>query len=259
MSFLDSILDVGGSAWQGLTGPGVASGIARAGILAVMLREVTASINKDNQTPEQANSTTPDYGVREQVDPDTENAIPVVYGTTFIGGIVTDAQMVNDNQTMWYCLTICEKTGNLINGQPSQIFIDEIYWNQNKVTLRSDGITATSIRDEDGVVSSDIDGLVKFYAFSGGSNSPINFTGYTNNSLTAASNLFPEWTSNHTMNDLVFVLVRVDYSKEKNITGLGNIEFKIRNTMSQPGDVLFDYMTNERYGAGIKAEEIRAG
>jgi hypothetical protein len=26
--------------------------------------------------------------------------------------------------------------------------------------------------------------------------------------------------------------------------------------MSQPGDVLFDYMTNTRYGAGINEQEI---
>jgi hypothetical protein len=27
--------------------------------------------------------------------------------------------------------------------------------------------------------------------------------------------------------------------------------------MNKPGDVLYDYMTNERYGAGIPAAEIK--
>ena len=78
MSFLDSILDVGGSAWSALTGPGVGSGIARAGILALMLREVTASINKDNEKTDAAKRDRADYGSREQVDPNTESSIPVV-------------------------------------------------------------------------------------------------------------------------------------------------------------------------------------
>ena len=58
------------------------------------------------------------------------------------------------------------------------------------------------------------------------------------------------------MNNLAFVLVSIVYNAEKNLTGLGNMQFKVTNTMKQPGDVLFDYMTNARYGAGIPEAEI---
>jgi hypothetical protein len=58
------------------------------------------------------------------------------------------------------------------------------------------------------------------------------------------------------MSDLVFALIKTTYNPEKNINSLGNWEFKLSNTMSQPGDVLFDYMTNTRYGAGINEQEI---
>ena len=78
----------------------------------------------------------------------------------------------------------------------------------------------------------------------------------TNNNL--AYNLFPQWTDAHTMNQLVFALVRIDYNKDKNSTGLGNLQFKLSNTMSMPGDCLYDYMTNTRYGAGIPPEEINS-
>jgi hypothetical protein len=167
--------------------------------------------------------------------------------------------MTNSNKTMWYCLTICEKTGNLMsNGQPSVISFHDFYWNQSKIVLQSDGITAAKLVDNDGNESTDINGLVKIYCFSGGSTNQTSPSGYSISSPTNAYSLFPNWTSNHTMNNLVFALIKVDYNKEKNITGLGTMEFKIKNTMKQPGDVLYDYMTNTRYGAGIAPEEINS-
>jgi len=259
MSFLDSILDVGSAAWSGLTGPGVASGIARAGILAVMLREVTNSINDENEQTDQAQSQKADYGVREQVDPDTESSIPVVYGQAFLGGNITDAVLTNNNQTMWYCITLCEQTGTkLSDEQASAIEFQEVYWNRNRIIFQPDGITAAAFVDEDGVSSDSINGLIKFYPFSGNSTEPVNFRGETNGNGTAAYNLFPNWTSNHMMNELAFCLVRVDYSAEKSVTGLGTMEFKLNNSMTLTGDCLYDYMTNTRYGAGIVAEEINA-
>lgn len=259
MSFLDDILDVGKGVWDMLTGPGVGAGIARATALSYLLKEVTDSTKKENTVPEQARpeaATTPDYGVREQVDPNTEHSIPVVYGTAFLGGVVTDAVLTNSNQTMWYCLAICEKTGNLIDGTPSALTFENIYWNQNKVIFQSDGVTVSSFQDEDGIISTKPNGLIKIYCFNNGSTGPIVPTGYANGSLQNAYNIFPNWTVNHTMENLVFALIRVDYNKEKEVTGLGNIEFKMKNSMSQPGDVINDYLTNTRYGAGIAVEEI---
>lgn len=259
MSFLDDIINVGSGVWDLITGPGVGPGIARATALGFLLKEVTDSIQKDNQKPAAAESNKPDYGVREQVDPDTDNSIPVVYGTAFLGGYVTDAVLTNGNQTMWYCLTICEKTGTLLStGQDSVISIEGVYWNQNRIIFQSDGITAASFVDEEGNSSDSINGLIRFYFFNNGSSSPVVPTGYSNNVLNGAQGIFPNWTANHTMSGLVFCLVRVDYNKEKEVTGLGNIEFKIKNSMTQPGDCLYDYMTNSIYGAGIVAEEIYA-
>ena len=257
MSFLDDIVDVGSSVWSAITGPGVGSSIARASALGYMLKEVTASINKDNCTPETATNNRPDPGVREQVDPNTDHAIPVVYGTAILGGIVTDAVLSNDNKTMWYCITICEKTGNLLSGTASTITFERIYWDQNEIVFQSDGVTAANFRSEDGVLSDNPANLVEVYCFSGGSTSPVAVLGYPSSAPTAYS-LFPNWTSNHTMDNLVFALIKVEYNKEKGITGIGNIEFKLKNSMTDPGDVINDYLTNSRYGAGIAAEEINA-
>jgi hypothetical protein len=66
----------------------------------------------------------------------------------------------------------------------------------------------------------------------------------------------PNWTPNHLCNDLVFAIVRVVYNKDKNVTGLGDLKFNVNNPLNNPGDVLLDYMTNTRYGAGITLEDI---
>jgi hypothetical protein len=61
------------------------------------------------------------------------------------------------------------------------------------------------------------------------------------------------------MSDLVFALVRVDYNRDKSVTAIGDYQFNIINSMSLQGDVIFDYATNTRYGAGIRLREIATG
>ena len=256
MSFLDDIVDFGSSVLDFVGGNSVVSGIAKTAATGFLLNQVQKSINSDNAKSDTAQSAKPDRGVREQVDPDTNHSIPVVYGQAFLSGIVTDAVLTNGNQTMYYCITICEKTGKTITGNDSVIHFDGFYWNQGKISFKDDGITVDTLTDEDGNVSSDISGLVKIWCYNGGSGSPVKPTGYANGASTAAYNVFPGWNNTYTMDDLVFAIIRVDYSADKKVTGLGKLEFKMRNTMDQPGDVLYDYMTNTRYGAGISPEEI---
>lgn len=257
MSFLDDIVDFGKNIWNTVSGSGVIGGAAKATALGFLLKQVTNSINKDNQKPETATTNTPDPGVRLQVNPNTDSSIPVVYGEAFLGGCITDAAITNSNQTMWYCITICEKTGNLLNGTASAITVEDIYWDSYRVAFQQDGITVASFIDQDNNVNTLPNGLIKFYVFSGNSTSPSKIRGYANGNSASAYSLFPNWTSNHTMSDLIFVLVRVDYNKANDVTKLGDIQFKIKNTMTLPGDVLYDYMTNTRYGAGIDEAEIK--
>jgi hypothetical protein len=256
MSWIDSIVDFGSKAVDWFKENPKGGAIVRSIGSAIVLNQVQKSINKENQTPSAAESNKPDLGVREQVDPDTDSSIPVVYGTAFTSGKVIDAQLTDSNTTMWYCLAICEKTGPLINGTASVITIDSVYWNENLVTFdTTDGVTVQSFTSEDGVVSTNPNGLIKMYFYNNGSSNQIGPGGYAI-TPSVAYGLMPEWTSNHTMDELVFCLVKVTYSRAAQVTGLGNIQFKVRNTMTQPGDVINDYLTNTRYGAGIAAEEI---
>jgi hypothetical protein len=256
MSFLDDIISVGSSIYKSVSGSNIGSSLVRTAALGVILNQVSKSVNKENSKPNAANTTQPDRFVREQLSPDTNHSIPVIYGSAFIKGIITDAVLENSN-TMWYCITICEKTGTLLsNSADSVISFNEIYLNQGKIAFQSDGFTVASTTSDDGVVDTQMAGLIKIYCFNNGSSSPVLPDGYTNPNVLYASGLFPNWTSNHTMNNLAFAIVRIEYNKDNNVTSLGEIEFKLTNTLSLPGDVVYDYMTNTRYGAGIPAEEI---
>jgi len=199
-----------------------------------------------------------DAGVRLQVDPNPSNKIPVLYGTAFFGGVITDAQMTADNKTMYYCLTLSEKTGTkLSDNQASQYVFKDIYWNHQRMIFKADGITVDYTVDREGTQDISLRDSVKVYCYAGGSSSPKIPENYTNTATSNAYTIMPNWsTSTHTMNELLFAIVRVDYSREKNVTGIGKMQFHVSNSMYLPGDVMYDYMTNTRYGAGIASAEI---
>jgi len=249
MSWFDTLLDVGAKAFTWFTGGGIAAQLARTVVTGVALNQVNKAISKEQKKDTQKQQ---DQGVRLKVDPDPTAKIPVVYGRAALAGIVTDAQITNNNMTMWYCITLCEVTGNLALGQgaASQINLLRVYRDNQKLIFGSDAVTVVKTVDHSGVENTDINGLVKVYYFRNGSSSgPSSIPAYS---------LIPGWTANHAMTNLAFALVRVDYNREKNVTGLGTLRFVLENTMSQPGDCLYDYMTNTRYGAGIPAQEIYA-
>lgn len=261
MSFLDDILSVGKDVFNFFTSNSIGRNIAGAAISAYALNKVTKSINKENE-PAKIAETTPaskiDPGVRLQVNPNPEYRVPLVYGTAVLGGSITDAVLTNSNATMFYCITICEKTGNtgLGAGAASEFYFRQFYLDDQRLAIGTDGITVTGFYDRTETLNETISGQIKIYCYDGDSESPVAPYGYTVASLPNAYNVMPGWTSDHMMEGLVFAIVRVDYSSEKGVTGLGDLKFKMQNTMSQPGDCLYDYMTNTRYGAGIPAAEI---
>ena len=253
MSFLDDIVDVGSSAWDWATGSSMSAGVARAAALAYMLKEVQNSINNDSSKSSSSTS----KGSREQVNPDTTAVIPVVYGSAFVPGLITDAAITTDNQTMWYCLVVSEKTGKLMEANvDSVITFNRVYWDEQEVNFNSDGKTVASFTAADGTKSTDPAGLIEMYFYNNGSTNQTALSGFSLNNAEPAYLKFPNWTSSHLMSELAFVLVKVTYSSDKKITGLGNLTFKITNTLTQPGDCVYDLMTNTRYGAGFDITEI---
>lgn len=252
MSFINSIVNFGKSALGFINSDTLGGNLARTAILGFASKKIGDMIAKDSDLIPPVR----DMGTREQVDPDTTHSIPVVYGTAFVEGMITDAELTANKQTMWYCITLCEQTGLLLNGNPSVITFQELYWNGLRVEFGADGYTVSGMVSEDGEVVEQYNGKVRIYPFRGNSNNPVGFTTQSTANTQPAWNLFPGWTTDHNMTNLIFALVRVDYDGANRVTGLGNLRFKLNNTMTDPGDVLYDYMTNRRYGAGIPAEEM---
>ena len=248
MSFLTDVVGF-------FTGNTIASSIVKIIGISYIAKKLASNSISSNNTDQTANI---DQGVRLQVDPAANNKIPVLYGAGFFSGIITDAVMTNTNKTMYYCLTLSEKTGTILSTNTASSYtFKDVYWNDQRVVFKTDGIQVDYTVDRAGTVDRSIGDQVSIYCYAGNSNSPKIPENYTNNTLTNAANVMPGWTtSTHQMNDLIFAVVKVDYNREKNVTGLGNLLFHVENSMKLPGDVLYDYMTNTRYGAGIVSGEI---
>ena len=73
---------------------------------------ITSRIINGNQN--KGNNSAANQGGRIQVPPATNNKIPVLYGSAYVNGIITDARLINENKTMYYCLVLSEYTNNLL-------------------------------------------------------------------------------------------------------------------------------------------------
>jgi len=240
-----------------LTGNSLGSQITRTVLTGLALRKLSQSDQRDNNSESSIQEEEPDFGVRVQASADPSAKIPVVYGTAYTGGKITDVRMTDDNQTMWYCLTLSEVTGNLLStGSASSFTFKDIYYNNSRVVFESDGHTVDYVVDVNGKIDNSLKGLVEIYCFKDGSLQPTNVEDFATQTAYAYT-LFPNWTSNHLMYKLAFVLVKLKYNKEKNTGGLGNVVVKLQNSMTLPGDVLNDMLVDTRYGAGIDSADIK--
>lgn len=263
MAFVSAIVSAVTAIGSFLASGTIGALLVRTAITALVSYSLQRSISK-KQT-----QTGIDTGVRQMLQAATNHKIPVLYGTAFIGGAITDGQLSTDNKTMWLCLTISERTGpRFSDGAASDYKLLEVYRNSDRLYFANDGVTVIKSVDADGNEDTSMNGLIKIYFYAGSSVSTdersvdlISIPAGNNSAYSAqnAYDLMPLWDSSDTMSDLVFAVIRVDYNRDKNMTSIGDFQFKVQNNMSSGGDVLFDYATNTRYGAGIRMAEINTG
>ena len=273
MSFIDDIITFGLGAF-GINEKGSnASAIASSALTSLVTNRVNNSIKKINpdetldpftvgvELPTEKQIETIERDVKLEIRANANASIPVVYGDAYVDPLLVDARLTDDYCTMWYCVALTETTGTVFStGDPSVITFEEIWWDNKKLTFDTDGVTVLGAWDGVGAAATldpTLTGSVQIYCYNAGSTAPVTVRpqglGVSHGN---AYDIMPGWTTNHTMSNLVFALIRVDYASEKEIDGLGSIKFKLRNTLSSPGDVLYDYMTNSVYGAGLSAGEI---
>ncbi len=211
--------------------------------------------NQNNTQQDQQNP-----GSRVQVPPAGDNKIPVIYGSAYVGGIVTDLSITNDNQTLYYCMALCEVTNTegFIAGGADTITFGNVYWGGKKVVFKANGYDVASLLDEStGLSDNSVANKLAFYFYNNGSSSPTNsaFPAFSTQVM-GSSALTYQWTSAQAMTNCAFVIVKIIYNQDANLTGMQDTKFQVTNARKAPGDCFLDYFTSERYGAAIPYANI---
>ena len=246
MSFFSSILGFIG-------GKSIASNLARVAILGF----ATRLLNRNTTSNDRPTEELVDPGVRLQLDPSTDNKIPVLYGEAFFGGFITDAVLSSDYKKMTFCVTLAESTGTLLStSAPSAYTYRNLYFDNERIVFKADGVTVDYTLDQSGNQDIKFRDLVRVYLYNGQTGIAPSGSGA---SIPAPASIMPNWTAGtHPMTGLLYAIVEVTYSRAAGVTGLPNCVFHLENSMTLPGDVLSDYMQSDRYGAEIAAADIDA-
>jgi len=196
-----------------------------------------------------------DGGGRIQLPPATDNKLPVVYGSAFMGGPITDAYLTPDQKTMYYVVALAEVTDN------GTISFGDVYYDGKKVLFGIDGaVTGLYTNNATPGPFAQLDGRVNgklfIYLYNDGSDSP------TNNPLPAYT-IMPNWDATYAMTDCAFAIVKVIYNVDSGTTGLGSLMAQVINTETgqstgvyRPGTAIKDYLTNDRYGCAVPLARV---
>ena len=200
----------------------------------------------------------PNPGNRQQVPPATDNKLPVVYGSAWVGGTITDLSITEDNQNMYFVLALSEVT-NTPSSAPDSITFGDIYYGGKKVIFDSTyQYKVTGLLDEStGLTDTAVAGKIEIYLYSNGSNSPYN-SSQSAISVMQASGLQYQWDNTKLMSNCAFAIVHLTYNQEANVTGLSQTKFNVINSRYQVGDCISDFLTNTRYGCSIPTSQIDA-
>jgi hypothetical protein len=203
-----------------------------------------------------------DAGGRVQLPPATDNKIPVIYGNAFVSGPVIDAKISTDQKTMWYVVALAEHTDT--TGSSGYTY-NNMYYDGKLVEFASVGspnVSALITNNNSNTALAQRDtrmaGNLFIYLFTNGSSSGVNTGGQTAIQILQDSQIpvAQRWTSDHTMTNCAFVIVKVIYNSDKGVTSLGSVMAELSNSLDKPGDVIKDYLLNTRYGCGVPLARI---
>jgi hypothetical protein len=127
----------------------IVGAIVATGAAYITSRVINGNPNKGN------NSSAGSQGGRIQVPPATNNKIPVLYGSAYVNGIITDARLKSlggtTNDTMYYCIVLSEYTNNLT---ASPVYnLESVIWNDLRLTPVDATTNAHKVKDGRKVVN----------------------------------------------------------------------------------------------------------
>ena len=201
------------------------------------------------------NAQQPNPGNRQQLPPAGDNKLPVVYGTAYVGGIITDLSITSDNQDIYWVFSLCEVTNTETGGTPDTINFGNVYWGGKRVNFNVNGYSVDSLLDESTGETQNIAGYMDIYLYRNGSGSPTNST-INAVDVMSASNLVYKWNNTKLMSNTAFAIIHLKYNADKALTSLQQTRFQVTNSRKAPGDCFLDYFTSERYGAAIPLANV---
>jgi hypothetical protein len=241
------------TAIAGMTFSSVASLAART-LLTIGIAKLLSN-RSESTAPAGAQDNT---NARVQLNPSTANKLPMIYGSAFVEGAITDAKISTDQQTMWYVIALSEY--GTTNAASITWNFDAIYWNNNELTFdNTDNTKVISWSNNADPVqtSTKINGKMNVYLYRGNSYSPYNTALSAIDVLSDADiPVDQRWTSTDTMEDTIFMVVKMKYDRDAGTTNVGNFKALLTNTSIQPGTAIYDYMTDTTYGCAIPAANV---
>jgi len=199
----------------------------------------------------------PNPGNRVTTPPASDNKLPIVYGTAWLGGAITDMTITSNNQQIYYVISLCEVTNTETGGTPDVFTFGDIYYTGKKVIFDGTDLTKViALRDmSTGLDDTTVNGKINIYLYSNGSSNPVNTPNSAINVL-SASDLVYKWDNTKQMTNCVFAIVRLTYSVTANVRGLDQMRFQVTNARKAPGDCFLDYLTSTKYGAALTTAQI---
>jgi hypothetical protein len=199
-----------------------------------------------------------DVGARVQLGPATNNKLAVTYGSAFLAPVMTDAKITTDQKTMYYVFSLCEASSGTMS-------FGKIFWNGKEVTLgagdygANNKVVSLTTNATPPQVDDTINGYAWIYQFSNGSSSGVNTGGTSAITILqdAGIPVADRWTSTDVMTDTCFIVVKVVYNQDvQDVKGDPKLSVLVTNTLTKPGEVFLDYMTDVQYGCAIDVADI---
>jgi hypothetical protein len=236
----------------GAAAVGTATYFAVAFAINIVASSIISKAFAPNINNDALNASAVNPGNPQQQPPASDNKLPIVYGTGWVGGVVTDLTITSDNQNMYYVLALSECTGTTDTITFGQIFFggklcvfDPV--DQYKVT----GLTDTSTGVTDPVVS----GYLSIYLYNRGSYTPTNSASNAISILDDAALVY-QWDATKLMTNCAFAIIKITYNQNAGLTGLQPTKFQLTNSRSAPGACFLDYLTSTTYGAAIPVTSV---
>ena len=212
-----------------------------------------------------------DQGVKQRIPTDPRNKLPIVYGTKSVAGQITYASISGNNQKMAFIIALAEGPVTSIN---------TVKWDDKTLSFSGNintGLRSVSNASPDAGGSDDFlnSGRFRVRVFPAGGRC-TEMEGFDSDWKAGLSDAQLE--IQRSMPNTAYAYCELTYDQEKRVTSLSNrLQFTITGktvrpltssttaanyetpaeaTSNNPAEILVDYLTNTRYGAGVPLNAI---